>query len=69
MLNIAMEAFIGHVNEYPRNSGHIQSMIAFLSLREYYWKFLLENSIVGMLSTCPIGGLGCLKTLIFCAKH
>ena len=38
------ESFIGHVNEYPTmhyfgNPGHTQSMIAYMILTEYFWKF------------------------------
>ena len=35
---------MGHVSEYPimyyfGNPGHLQSMIAHMSLTEYFWKF------------------------------
>ena len=55
---------MGHVSEYPiicimhyfGNSGHIQSMIAHMSLTEYFWKFRWKNCIVGMSWTCLIKG-------------
>ena len=35
---------IGHVNEYPTmqyygNPRHIESIVAYMSLTEYFWKF------------------------------
>ena len=52
---------MGHVSEFPimryfGNSGRIQSMIAHMSLTEYFWKFRWKNCIVGMSWTCLIKG-------------
>ena len=61
---------IGHVNEYPTmhfcgNFSHTQSMIAYMILTEYFWKFQRKNCIVGILLTCPIGEYRYLIDLTF----
>ena len=54
----ALFSLIGHVNEYPTmhyfgNPRHTQSMIAYIILTEYFWKFQWKITF-GMLLTCPI---------------
>ena len=56
---------------YFGNPGHTQSMIVYMILSEYFWKFPVKNCIVRILLACPIRTLnyGCKLHLLLVRCH